>query len=64
MSTREFLDGITTDEKLKCVLNYCWGDFGSPPSDSPLFMNSVLFQDWFLRSKRSRNIENMKMAHP
>ena len=43
MTTREFLDSITDNEKLKCVLSYSYGDYGTVPSESPLFMNMALF---------------------
>ena len=42
-TTREFLDSITQNEKLKCVLSYCYGDYGTVPAESPLFMNMALF---------------------
>ena len=42
-TTREFLDSITDNEKLKCVLSYSYGDYGTVPSESPLFMNMALF---------------------
>ena len=43
-NTREFLDSITDNPKLKCVMNYCFGDFGTNPKKAPLFMNSALFK--------------------
>jgi all-trans-retinol 13,14-reductase len=43
-NTREFLDSITNNPKLKCVMNYCFGDFGTNPNKAPLFMNSALFR--------------------
>ena len=42
-TTKEFLDSITDNEKLKYVLSYSWGDYGTPPDESPLFMNMALF---------------------
>ena len=43
-NTREFLDSLTDNPKLKCVMNYCFGDFGTNPKKAPLFMNSALFR--------------------
>jgi len=43
-NTRDFLDSITDNPKLKCVMNYCFGDFGTNPNKAPLFMNSALFK--------------------
>ena len=43
VSTRRFLDSITTNEKLKCVLSYSFGACGTIPSESPIFMNMATF---------------------
>ena len=43
ITTRKFLDSITTNEKLKCVLSYSFGAHGTIPSESPLFMNMATF---------------------
>ena len=41
-SVREYLDGITTNNKLKCVLNYCFGDYGTAPGKAPTWLGMTL----------------------
>ena len=43
VTTRKFLDSITTNEKLKFILSYSFGAHGTIPSESPLFMNMATF---------------------
>ena len=49
MSLKQVLDDITTDKKLKAVLSYCFGDYGTPPSQTSFIMHAMLFNH-FLRS--------------
>merc|ERR1719376_1489268 len=49
VSLKEVLDDITTDKKLKAVLSYCFGDYGTPPSHTSFVMHAMLFNH-FLRT--------------
>ncbi|XP_067948219.1 all-trans-retinol 13,14-reductase-like [Watersipora subatra] len=42
MTTQQFLDSITTNSRLKAVLSYCFGDYGTIPSDSSIIAQAVL----------------------
>ena len=33
-STLEIIRELTSDKDLQTVFSYCWGDYGTPPSDS------------------------------
>lgn len=41
-TTREVLDGITGNEKLKAVLVGQWGDYGLPPAESAFVMHAMV----------------------
>ena len=41
-STRQFLDKITTNEDLKAVLTYHFGDYGTQPARAPLAMQVTI----------------------
>ena len=41
-SARDYLDSITTNKKLQCVLNYCFGDYGTQPRKALMWMAMTL----------------------
>jgi len=49
-STRQFLDKITTNEDLKAVLTYHFGDYGTQPARAPLAMQSLLWNHFMFGS--------------
>jgi len=42
-SLADVLNSVTNNEKLKGVLAYCFGDYGTPPSQTSFIMHSFLF---------------------
>lgn len=48
-SLADVLSDITTNGKLKAVLSYCFGDYGTAPSETSFIMHALLFNH-FLRS--------------
>jgi len=42
MSVGQFMDSITTNEKLKANLCYSFGDYGTQPREAPILMQSLL----------------------
>ncbi len=46
-TTREVLDDLITDERLRCVLGAQWGDYGSKPSSSCFGIHSVVVSNFF-----------------
>ncbi|XP_076106917.1 all-trans-retinol 13,14-reductase-like isoform X2 [Mytilus galloprovincialis] len=41
-SLKTLLDDLTDNEELKAVLSYCWGDYGTYPSNTSSIMHSAL----------------------
>ncbi|CAC5387414.1 RETSAT [Mytilus coruscus] len=41
-SLKSLLDELTENEELKAVLSYCWGDYGTYPSNTSSIMHSAL----------------------
>ncbi|XP_063448838.1 all-trans-retinol 13,14-reductase-like isoform X2 [Mytilus trossulus] len=41
-SLKSLLDDLTDNEELKAVLSYCWGDYGTYPSNTSSIMHSAL----------------------
>ncbi|MCF8262824.1 MAG: NAD(P)/FAD-dependent oxidoreductase [Melioribacteraceae bacterium] len=47
LTTKEYLDTIFTDEKIKAVLTAQWGDYGLPPSQSSLIIHMLIQSHYF-----------------
>lgn len=41
-TTLEIIRELTDDKDLQTVLSYCWGDYGTPPSDSHFLIQAAL----------------------
>ena len=41
-STMEIVESLTSDKDLQTVMTYCWGDYGSPPSESHFAMQVII----------------------
>jgi len=45
-TTKEYLDSIIEDEKLKALLTSIWGDYGVPPGKSAFVMHSLVVRSY------------------
>ncbi len=45
-TTKEYLDSIIEDEKLKALLTSIWGDIGVPPEESAFVMHSLVVRSY------------------
>ena len=45
-TTKDYLDSIIQDEKLKALLTTIWGDYGVPPSKSAFVMHSLVVRSY------------------
>ena len=46
VSVSDYLDSITSNSKLKTVLNYLFLTYGTQPRDAPLWINSALWRHY------------------
>lgn len=46
-SVKQVLDNLTDNEELKCVFGYIWGAYGTPPSQAPFLIHSLLLNHYF-----------------
>lgn len=46
-STQEILESLTSNRELIGVLAAQWGDYGTPPTESPFFMHAMLVKHFF-----------------
>jgi len=42
VSVQQVVDELTTNEKLRAVMAYCFGDYGTIPSQTPFVMHAIL----------------------
>ncbi len=45
-TTKEYLDSIIEDEKLKALLTSIWGDYGTPPEKSAFIMHCLVVRSY------------------
>ncbi len=45
-TTKDYLDSIINDEKLKALLTTIWGDYGVPPSKSAFVMHAIVVRSY------------------
>lgn len=47
MSVKEYVEDLTENERLRAVLSYSFGDYGTQPREAPFLMQAILFQHYF-----------------
>jgi|GEM_PF-6917490 len=47
LTLKDYLDKYFKDDKLKKILQYCWGDYGSPPYVAPFYTHAIIVNHYF-----------------
>ena len=55
VSVQQVVNKLTTNEKLRAVMAYCFGDYGTIPSQTPFVMHAILMNH-FIRKGGLINI--------